>query len=218
MEYFNYKILDNSETINDNKKTTETSNYDTINIEDKKNENKKNKSNINGAKEGKKRRIKIKYVKNNKDNSLNTSKSSENKISNNDESNISNDADENKTIKYTQINEIEEENKDMKSLEPKSTKKPFILRINKVEVKKKILKSNSRSPKKDTDDSKDKNIMNLYNKMIMKYFFEKWRKNLSDENNTMKKLVGKFIIRSLAMNKKIFKFKTHLIKYAFKNK
>ena len=211
-------ILNNSETISDNKKTTETSNYDTINIEEKKIDNKKDKSNNNETKEGKKRKIKIKYIKNNKDNSLNTSKSSENKISINDESIISKDADENKTIKYTHINEIEEENKEMKSLEPKSTRKPFILRINKVEVKKKILKSNSRSPKKDTNDLKNNNIMNLFNIMIIKYYFDKWRKNLDNENNTMKKLVGKFIIRSLAMNKKLFKFKTHLIKYALKNK
>ena len=211
-------ILNNSETISDNKKTTETSNYDTINIDEKKIDNKKDKSNNNETKEGKKRKIKIKYIKNNKDNSLNTSKSSENKISINDESNISNDANENKTIKYTHINEIEEENKEMKSLEPKSTRKPFILRINKVEVKKKILKSNSRSPKKDTNDLKNNNIMNLFNIMIIKYYFDKWRKNLDNENNTMKKLVGKFIIRSLAMNKKLFKFKTHLIKYALKNK
>ena len=211
-------ILNNSETISDNKKTTETSNYDTINIEEKKIDNKKDKSNNNETKEGKKRKIKIKYIKNNKDNSLNTSKSSENKISINDESIISKDADENKTIKYTHINEIEEENKEMKSLEQKSTRKPFILRINKVEVKKKILKSNSRSPKKDTNDLKNNNIMNLFNIMIIKYYFDKWRKNLDNENNTMKKLVGKFIIRSLAMNKKLFKFKTHLIKYALKNK
>ena len=211
-------ILNNSETISDNKKTTETSNYDTINIDEKKIDNKKDKSNNNEIKEGKKRKIKIKYIKNNKDNSLNTSKSSENKISINDESIISKDADENKTIKYTHINEIEEENKEMKSLEPKSTRKPFILRINKVEVKKKILKSNSRSPKKDTNDLKNNNIMNLFNIMIIKYYFDKWRKNLDNENNTMKKLVGKFIIRSLAMNKKLFKFKTHLIKYALKNK
>ena len=179
-------ILNNSETISDNKKTTETSNYDTINIEEKKIDNKKDKSNNNETKEGKKRKIKIKYIKNNKDNSLNTSKSSENKISINDESIISKDADENKTIKYTHINEIEEENKEMKSLEPKSTRKPFILRINKVEVKKKILKSNSRSPKKDTNDLKNNNIMNLFNIMIIKYYFDKWRKNLDNENNTMK--------------------------------
>ena len=106
----------------------------------------------------------------------------------------------------------------MKSLEPKSTRKPFILRINKVEVKKKILKSNSSLPKKDTNDLKNNNIMNLFNIMIIKYYFDKWRKNFDNENNTMKKLVGKVIIRSLAVNKKLFKFKTHLIKYALKNK
>ena len=213
-------ILDNTETISDNKKTNETSIYETINIEDKKVEHKKNKSNNNEAKEGKKRRIKIKYVKNNKDNnnSLNTSKSSENKISINDESNISNDGNDTKTIKYTQVNEIEEENKDMKSLEPKSTKKPFILRINKVEVKKKILKSNSRPRKKDSKEIVNKNIMNLLNSLIIKSFLQKWQKNTIDENNSMKKIVRRFIIRNLAMNKKLYKFKTHLIKYAFKNK
>ena len=38
------------------------------------------------------------------------------------------------------------------------------------------------------------------------------------KNNSMKKIVRRFIIRNLAMNKKLYKFKTHLIKYAFKNK
>ena len=212
-------ISDNCETINDNKKTNETSNYDTINIEDKKTEPKKNKSNNNEAKEGKKKRIKIKYIKNNKDNSLNTSKSSDNnKITINDESNISNDGKENNTVKYSLINETEEENKEMKSLEPKSTKKPFILRINKVEVKKKILHSNSQSPKRETNDLINNNVMSLYNSLIIKYFFNKWRNNLTKENNSMKKLVRKFINQSLVINKKLYKFRTYLIKYAFKNK
>ena len=54
-----------------------------------------------------------------------------------------------------------------------------------------------------------KRIINYYNesekKKIYSYIANR-RKNLDNENNTMKKLVGKFIIRSLAMNKKIFKF------------
>ena len=60
--------------------------------------------------------------------------------------------------------------------------------------------------------------MNLLNSLLIKYFLQKWQKNTIDENNSMKKIVRRFIIRNLAMNKKLFKFKTHLIKYAFKNK
>ena len=52
-----------------------------------------------------------------------------------------NEINENKTINYRNTNETEDEIKEMKSLDPKSTRKPFILRISKVEVKKKVLKS-----------------------------------------------------------------------------
>jgi len=204
-------------SLESNKKSNETSNFDTINIEDKKKVNIKTNANNNGEKQGKKKRIKIKYVKNSKDNSLNSSKSSENKI-NNEEMNSSNEINENKTINYRNTNEIEDEIKEMKSLDPKSTRKPFILRINKVEVKKKVLKSNSKNGQKNENVDNKNKIMKLYNLMMVGYFFQKWKQNNANDNLSLKKFEIRFISKSLIMNKRINKFKTLLIKYIFKNK
>ena len=204
-------------SLESNKKSNETSNFDTINIEDKKKVNIKTNANNNGEKQGKKKRIKIKYVKNSKDNSLNSSKSSENKI-NNEEMNSSNELNENKTINYRNTNEIEDEIKEMKSLDPKSTRKPFILRINKVEVKKKVLKSNSKNGQKNENVDNKNKIMKLYNLMMVGYFFQKWKQNNANNNLSLKKFEIRFISKSLIMNKRINKFKTLLIKYIFKNK
>ena len=132
-------------------------------------------------------------------------------------SNSSNDINEKQTIKSRNSNEIGEENKDMKSLEPKSTKKPFILRIKKVEVKKKILKSNSKIQKKESDDKKNKK-MSLYNSLIARHFFQILHQNKPNKTNSMKKLDMEYIIKCLVMNRKMKQFKIHLIKYIFKSK
>ena len=148
-------------------------------------------------------------------------------------SNSSNDINEKQTIKSRNSNEIGEENKDMKSLEPKSTKKPFILRINKieiiredtdnnkkklknlvdwlpgwakVEVKKKILKSNSKIQKKESDDKKNKK-MSLYNSLIARHFFQILHQNKPNKTNSMKKLDMEYIIKCLVMNRKMKQFK-----------
>ena len=207
-------------SLESNKKTNETTIFETINIEDKKKANIKSNTNNNGEKQGKKKRIKIKYVKNSKDNSLNSlnsSKSSENKI-NNEEMNSINEINENKTINYRNTNETEDEIKEMKSLDPKSTRKPFILRINKVEVKKKVLKSNSKNGQKNENVDDKNKIMKLYNLMMVGYFFQKWKQNNANDNISMKKFEIRFISKSLIMNMRINKFKTLLIKYIFKNK
>ena len=215
----NIESIDESEITNHNKKTNESSNFNTINIDEIKNQQSKTKTKDNEKKEGKKKRIKIKYIKNSNDNSLSSSKSSENKISINEDlkSNSSNDINEKQTIKSRNSNEIGEENKDMKSLEPKSTKKPFILRIKKVEVKKKILKSNSKIQKKESDDKKNTK-MSLYNSLIARHFFQILHQNKPNKTNSMKKLDMEYIIKCLVMNRKMKQFKIHLIKYIFKSK
>ena len=179
------------------------------------------KSSNNEDKKGKKKRIKIKYVKNkinDNNNSSDSSKSGKNKISLSEEMDLSNDMNENKSNRYQNINEIDEENKEMKSLEPKSTKKPFILRINKVEVKKKILKSNSKIVKIEEKEDKMNKSMNLYIPMIATFFFQKWKQNEKIDIDYIQKIKRKFIVKSLVMNRKLNKFKISLIKYVFKNK
>ena len=212
------KIEKNNENeINEQNKTTEDlTNFETINFDDKKNSTMNTKSSNNEKKEGKKRRIKIKYIKkNNKDNSINSSKSSENKLSLSEEMNSSLGSNEIKIIKSR--NSVEE-NIEMKSLEPKRTKKPFILRINKVEVKKKILKSNSKTVHKGENEDINNKIISLYSPLIARHFLKKWKLNETNDINLVQKLRMRFIIKSLMMSKKINKFKIHMIKYIFKNK
>ena len=204
-----------------NKITEDLTDFETINLEDKISSNMNTKSSNNEDKKGKKKRIKIKYVKNkinDNNNSSDSSKSGENKISLSEEMDLSNDMNENKSNKYQNINEIDEENKEMKSLEPKSTKKPFILRINKVEVKKKILKSNSKIVKIEEKEDKINKSMNLYIPMIATFFFQKWKQNEKIDIDYIQKIKRKFIVKSLVMNRKLNKFKISLIKYVFKNK
>ena len=204
-----------------NKITEDLTDFETINLEDKISSNMNTKSSNNEDKKGKKKRIKIKYVKNkinDNNNSSDSSKSGENKISLSEEMDLSNDMNENKSNRYQNINEIDEENKEMKSLEPKSTKKPFILRINKVEVKKKILKSNSKIVKIEEKEDKMNKSMNLYIPMIATFFFQKWKQNEKIDIDYIQKIKRKFIVKSLVMNRKLNKFKISLIKYVFKNK
>ena len=207
-----------NEITEENKTNEEITNFETINFEDKKNSTVNTKSTNNGKKGGKKKKIKIKYIKsNNNDNSINSSKSSENKLSISEETNSVEGTIENNTIKYRNIKSIDEDTKDMKSLESKSTKKPFILRISKVEVKKKILKSNSKTVQKEENVNIKNKFMSLYSSLITRHFFQKWHQNKANDINWMQKLMRRHIVKSLLMNKKIDKFKIHLIKYIFKN-
>jgi len=214
----NINSITENEITEHNKTNEEITNFETINFEDKKNSTMNTKSSNNDKKSGKKKKIKIKYVKNNTNNSINSSKSSENKLSMSDEINSAEGTNENNTIKYSNIKSIDEDNKLMKSLESQRTKKPFILRINKVEVKKKILKSNSKTIQKEENvDTKNK-FMSLYSSLIIRHFFQKWRQNKTNNINWMQKLTRRHVVKSLLMKKKINKFKIHLIKYIFKNK
>ena len=102
----------------------------------------------------------------------------------------------------------------MKSLESKSTKKPFILRINKVEVKKKIL--SPKVIKTDENEELKNKELSRYNSLIVRHFFQIWQQNKLNNGNEMHKLFARYIIYSLVMKLKINKFKIYLIKYTFK--
>ena len=196
-------------------------NLSTINNEDIKNTNMNIKSSNNNKRIGKKKKIKIKYIKKNTDNSINSSKSSENKLSLSEDLSSSNDIKENKTIKYEKIkeNDNDGEPKEMKSLDPKSTRRPFILRINKLEVKKKILKSNSKTIRKEeNEDKKNNKIQCQYYSLIIKLFFQQWKQKELNISDRLPKSLRIHLIRCITMSKKINRFKTHLIKYIFKNK
>ena len=214
--------IDNFETniegkiAEDNKTTDDFTNFETINQDEKKNSTMNTKSSNNEKKGGKKKRIKIKYIKKNniKDISINSSKSGENKFSMSEEMNSSEGSNGHKIIRYRNV---DEESIDMKSLDPKSTKKPFILRINKVEVKKKILKSNSKNVQKEENDSIKNKCISLYSALIVRHFFQKWKQNEKNDSNLMQKLMRRYIIKSILMNKKLKKLKIHLIKYIFKS-
>ena len=207
------EINKNKEIKDQNKTTEEITDFETINIEDNNNSNMNTKSSNNDKKEGKKRKIKIKYVKNNKDNSIN----SDNKLSISDEMSSNND-NENKTIKYRNDKGLVEEAKEMKSLDPKSTKKPFILRINKVEVKKKILKSNSKTIKNGENDKiKNDKIMSQINSLLLRHFLKRWQQNKVNDIY-LQKSIRRFIIRAIILKMKIQRFKIFMIKYALKNK
>ena len=205
--------INEKEIINpDNKTTEDLTNYDTINLEGDKTLNTKTKSSNNDDKgKRKKKKIKIKYVRNSKDNSLNNiSKSSDNNnILLTDESN--NSINENK---YSNRSNEQNEMSQMKSLESKSTKKPFILRINKVEVKKKIL--SPKVIKTDENEELKNKELSRYNSLIVRHFFQIWQQNKLNNGNEMHKLFARYIIDSLVMKLKINKFKIYLIKYAFK--
>ena len=205
----------------ENKINEDITNYETINNEDIKNTNMNIKSSNNNKRIGKKKKIKIKYIKKNTDNSINSSKSSENKLSLSEDLSSSNDIKENKTIKYEKIkeNDNDGEPKEMKSLDPKSTRRPFILRINKLEVKKKILKSNSKTIRKEeNEDKKNNKIQCQYYSLIIKLFFQQWKQKELNISDRLPKSLRIHLIRCITMSKKINRFKTHLIKYIFKNK
>ena len=110
----------------------------------------------------------------------------------------------------------------------KTIKKPFILKINKVSIKKKILElPRTKIIKQKNNEVQDK-IAFLRNKIISsnktlltRHYFAKWKKETKSENNIIigidiiQRILRRYIIRYLIMSAKILKFRTILIKYAF---
>ena len=110
----------------------------------------------------------------------------------------------------------------------KTIKKPFILKINKFSIKKKILElPRTKIIKQKNNEVQDK-IAFLRNKIISsnktlltRHYFAKWKKETKSENNIIigidiiQRILRRYIIRYLIMSAKILKFRTILIKYAF---
>ena len=151
-----------------------------------------------------------------------------------EEQNIKNEKDNNILEKENEDKKIEEEEKtDTKNLERiNSNKKPFILKINKVSIKKRILEIPKTKIVTNKNNEIQEKIMLLRNKIIgknkalfIKNFFNKWKKETKNESNIiigtnkLQIILRRYIVRYLIMHGKILKFKKLLIKYALnKNK
>ena len=125
--------------------------------------------------------------------------------------------------------EIEREKQEIKSLNQKSTKKPFILKINRVSIKKKVLELPKTKIIRQKKEVQEKliflgNKINKINKiMIKRHFFYKWKNKINIESNivlginSLQSILKRYIIRYLIMQAKILKLRTLLIKYALFN-
>ena len=123
--------------------------------------------------------------------------------------------------------ENEDDKEDIKSINQKSTKKPFILKIHRVSIKKKIIEFPKpqiiKKGSKDLDEKliflRDK-IIKINRILLINHFFNKWKGEITTGNNIvlginiLQNIVRRYIIRYLIMHIKILKFKTFLIKYA----
>ena len=126
--------------------------------------------------------------------------------------------------------EIEREKQEIKSLNQKSTKKPFILKINRVSIKKKVLELPKTKIIRQKREVQEKIIFleNKINKineiMIKRHFFYKWKNEINIESNivlginSLHIILKRYIVRYLIMHAKILKFRTLLIKYALFNR
>jgi hypothetical protein len=107
-------------------------------------------------------------------------------------------------------------------------KKPIILKINKISIKKKILELPRTKIIKPNNNEIQHKIIFLRNKIIslnrallIRYYFSKWKMEIKNDNNIIfginivQRILRRYIIRYLIMNAKILKFRTILIKYAF---
>ena len=114
---------------------------------------------------------------------------------------------------------IEKEDNNMKSLEQKSTRKPFSTKIGKIPIKRRIDKDNQEKLL-----SLKNELMSQNKKLITRHFFLQWKKNIGYETeidivvgiNVMEKILRRYIIRYLLMHGKILKFKKLLIKHIFR--
>ena len=123
----------------------------------------------------------------------------------------------------------ENEKLEMTSLDQKKTKKPFILKINKVSIKKKILELPKVKIYKQKLETQEK-IVSLRNKLMirnkalmMRHFFSKWKMDTESQNHisigtiNLRYILRRYIVRYLIMNAKIVRFRTILIKYSLRS-
>ena len=105
----------------------------------------------------------------------------------------------------------------MKSLEPKSTKKPFSFKSKKIH--KRIIDSNNEDDREKFLSLKN-NLLNQNKDLIIRHFFIKWNKDIVHESNEFKgisiieNILRRHIVRYLVMHGKFIKFKKLLMKYA----
>ena len=107
---------------------------------------------------------------------------------------------------------------EMKSLEPKSTKKPFSFKSKRIH--KRIIDTNNEEDNKEKFLSLKNNLLNQNKDLIIRHFFFKWNKDILHESNEFKgisiieNILRRNIVRYLVMHGKFFKFKKLLMKYA----
>jgi len=122
---------------------------------------------------------------------------------------------------------LEKEDNNMKSLEQKSTRKPFSAKIAKKPIKKRIIEMPKSNIDKDIQEkflSLKNELMSQNKKLITRHFFLRWKKNIGYETqtdidtsiNVMEKILKRYIIRYLLMHGKVLKFKKLLIKHIFR--
>ena len=139
----------------------------------------------------------------------------------NEEKNIMND-------KEQILNEINENN--INNQKGKNTKKPFILKINKVSIKKKVLelpKAKIIKQKRENDVKENimilrNNIMKGNNPLYIGKYFLNWKKEIESEKrltlgiNDVQNIMKRNIVRYLRLHAIILKFKTILFRYAIR--
>ena len=114
---------------------------------------------------------------------------------------------------------------DTKSIEAKSTKKPFAIKINKVSVKKKPIDTPRMFGKKDIEaqikmTNLRNNLMRKNKSLMLSHFFSKWKKEKEFEENrilgtdSLRDIMRIYIVKYLIMYAKILKFKSLMIKYS----
>ena len=128
-------------------------------------------------------------------------------------------------IRYWKAWKQKTEKSETKSIEAKGTKKPFVLKINKVSVKKKPVDTPKFFGKQDIEAQiKMANLRNKLMKqnksLMLSHFFSKWKKEKEFEDNrilgtdSIKDIMRIYIVKYLIMYAKVLKFKSLMIKYS----
>ena len=112
----------------------------------------------------------------------------------------------------------------------KRTKKPFILKINRVAIQKRVLELPKSKIVRKSFETQEKitalrnRLLSQNKPLLIRHFFSQWKKEVKYENNTilgnksLKVVLGKYMVRCLIMYAKFLKFKKILIKYALNHK
>ena len=128
-------------------------------------------------------------------------------------------------IRYWKAWKQKTEKSETKSIEAKGTKKPFVIKINKVSVKKKPVDTPKFFGKQDIEAQIK--MANLRNKLMrqnkslmLSHFFSKWKEETELEDNrilvtdSIRDIMRIYIVKYLIMYAKVLKFKSLMIKYS----